>query len=53
MPKIVCGFEGLGNVVKDHIEGHHVVEMSIPCDLCDKNFSTRKSLAVHKRRFHE
>ena len=45
----VCGKEGRGNHIKDHIEANHLEGVVIPCNLCDKTFRSRDSLRHHKR----
>ena len=47
----VCGKEGRSNVIKHHIQMKHL-EVSIPCDFCDKTFSARANLNDHKNKFH-
>ena len=49
----VCGKEGQSTDIRDHIEAKHVEEISIPCNCCDKAFSSRASLRVHKGKFHK
>ena len=49
----VCGKEGRWHIIKDHIEVHHLEGICIPCDLCDKTFSVRNTLRMHKSRFHK
>ena len=49
----MCGKEGHPSHIKDHIESNHLEGISIPCDYCDKNFSTRNSLRQHKNKFHK
>ena len=49
----VCGKEGLWNVTGNHIEVNHLEGICIPCDFCDKTFSTRKNLNDHKNTFHK
>ena len=49
----VCGKEGLSKNVKSHIEANHLEGISIPCDFCDKKFSSRPSLANHKSKYHK
>ena len=49
----VCGKEGLAHHIRDHIEAHHLEGISLPCDHCDKNFSSRVSLRMHNSRFHK
>ena len=48
----VCGKEGLPKSIKGHIEAYHLEGISLPCDHCDKAFSSRNVLGKHKRRFH-
>ena len=45
----VCGKEGKGNAIKDHIEANHLEGVVIPCNLCDKTFRSRNALRMHKR----
>ena len=47
----VCGKEGKGNAIKDHIEANHLEGIIIPCNLCDKTFRSRKRLRNHES-FH-
>ena len=49
----VCGKEGLPFVIRDHIERHHLDGICIPCDLCEKTFSSRTDLSSHKSRSHK
>ena len=49
----VCGKEGLQDHMKKHIEAKHLEGICIPCDICDKNLSSRNSLSLHKIRFHK
>ena len=49
----VCRKEGLAHDIGDHIEANHLEGISIPCDYCDKAFSSRNSLRIHKSRFHK
>ena len=46
----VCGKEGQGITIKDHIEANHLEGIVIPCNLCDKTFRSRHSLRNHKSR---
>ena len=46
----VCGKEGEGRNIKDHIEANHLDGIVIPCNLCDKTFRSRQSLRHHKSR---
>ena len=48
----VCGKEGMGSAIKDHIEAHHLEGIVLPCDQCENNFRTRKNLRRHKARNH-
>ena len=38
--------------VRNHIEAKHNVGQVYDCDLCQKSFSTKNSLSVHKSRSH-
>ena len=49
----VCGKEGHGTQIRNHIESNHLEGISIPCDHCEKTFSLRQSLSIHKGRFHK
>ena len=49
----VCDKEGPRKDIRDHIESNHLEGISIPCDYCDKTFSSRKSLRLHNSRFHK
>ena len=49
----VCGKEGRWHIIKDHIEVHHLEGICIPCDLCEKTFSARNNLRIHKSKFHK
>ena len=49
----VCGKEGRWHIIKDHIEAHHLEGTCLPCDFCDKTFSLRNSLRIHKSKFHK
>ena len=44
----MCGKEGLSKHLRNHIESNHLEGISIPCDYCDKTFSSRSSLGIHK-----
>ena len=46
----VCGKEGMGSAIKDHIEANHLEGIVIPCNICDKTFKSRNSLRHHKTR---
>ena len=45
----VCGKEGLGRNIKDHIEANHLEGIVIPCNLCEKTFRSRNGLRLHKK----
>ena len=45
----VCGKEGHGRNIKDHIEANHLDGVVIPCNLCEKTFRSRNGLRIHKR----
>ena len=49
----VCGKEGQSNAIRDHIEANHLEGISIPCDDCEKTFSSRVNLSQHKNRLHK
>ena len=49
----VCGKEDRVTNIKNHIEANHLEGISLPCDHCDKAFSSRDSLRWHKGRFHK
>ena len=48
----VCGKEGEGRNIKDHIEANHLEGVVIPCNLCDKTFRTQPALRMHKAKVH-
>ena len=48
----VCGKEGAGNAIKDHIEANHLEGIILPCWSCDKTFRTRNTLRQHKAKAH-
>ena len=45
----VCGKEGQGRNIKDHIEANHLEGIVIPCNLCNKTFRSRNALRHHNR----
>ena len=47
IPLIYLIFFKLTNI-RYHIESNHVEGISIPCDICDKTYSSRASLRMHK-----
>ena len=48
----VCGKEGMGSAIKDHIEANHIEGIVIPCNFCEKTFRSRNALKLHKRSHH-
>ena len=46
----VCGKEGMGSAIKDHIEANHLEGVVIPCNLCDKTFRSRAGFRQHKHK---
>ena len=44
----VCGKEGAGIAIRDHIEANHLEGVSLPCNLCEKTFRSRMRLRKHK-----
>ena len=48
----VCGKEGKRSAIKDHIETHHLEEIVLPCDQCEKTFRCRNSFSKHRRTDH-
>ena len=48
----VCGKEGHGNDIKKHIESNHLEGVSIPCNLCEKTFRSRRSHQSHMMQYH-
>ena len=45
----VCGKEGKGGNIKDHIEANHIEGIVLPCNLCEKTFRSRNALRHHNR----
>ena len=43
----VCGKEGKGKNIKDHIEANHLEGVSIPCNYCEKTSRSRKNHRRH------
>ena len=43
----VCGKEGAGIAIRDHIEANHLEGVSLPCNLCEKTFRSRMTLRRH------
>ena len=48
----VCGKEGLGKNIKDHIEANHLEGIVISCNHCKKTFRYRNGLSKHMRKHH-
>ena len=48
----VCGKMDTFTHIRDHIEANHLEGLSIPCDHCDKDCSSRDVLRKHKAKFH-
>ena len=46
----VCGKEGMGSAIKDHIEANHIEGIVIPCNLCEKTFRSRNALRHQNRK---
>ena len=44
----VCGKEGQAVNIRDHIEAKHLEGVSLPCNVCEKTFRSRKILRSHK-----
>jgi len=42
----VCGKEGMGSAIKDHIEANHIEGIVLPCNLCEKNFQVKKCFEI-------
>ena len=49
---MVCGKEGKGKDIRDHIEANHLDGLSIPCNFCEKTFRSRRSLQKHTALCH-
>ena len=41
----VCGHEGHGTSIRDHIEANHLKGISIPCNTCDRGLLIHKPFA--------
>ena len=48
----VCWKEGLATDIMRHIEAHHVEGVEIPCNHCEKIFSSRKKMHDHFSKYH-
>ena len=49
----VCGKEGRLHHITNHIEANHLEGITIPCDFCQKTFTARVNLRMHKARYHK
>ena len=49
----VCGKEGKGSMIKNHIEVNHLEGIVLPCNQCEKTFSTQKNRKEHTTRNHQ
>ena len=49
----VCGKEGMGSAIKDHIEANHIEGIALPCNLCEKVFRSGNGLKLHNRCHHK
>ena len=49
----VCGKEGQGLQIRDHIEANHMEGIVLGCDHCEKTFKSRSAMRAHKRIFHK
>ena len=49
----VCGKEGMGKNIKDHIEANHLEGVVLPCNQCEKTFRCRNTLGWHVRKYHQ
>ena len=43
----VCGKEGAGIAIRDHIEANHLEGVALPCNVCGKEFRSRMILRKH------
>ena len=48
----VCGKEGLGSAIKNHIEVNHLEGIVLPCNHCASTFKTREGLRTHANKSH-
>ena len=44
----VCRKEGYSVGIRDHIEANHLQGVSLPCNICEKTFRSRKLLRTHR-----
>ena len=50
---VPCGKEAINITLKRHIEASHLEGVSIPCNFCQKTFSSRNAVGVHYRKYHK
>ena len=48
----VCGKEGLGSAIKNHIEVNNLEGIVLPCNHCASTFKTRVGLRTHANKSH-
>ena len=48
----VCGKEGAGFTIRDHIEANHLEGVVLPCNACGKTYRSRTALSHHKALKH-
>ena len=48
----VCGKEGQGVNIRNHIESNHLQGIALSCNLCGEIFKTKRTLAQHKLSIH-
>ena len=44
----VCGKEGAGIAIRDHIEANHLEGVALPCNICGMTYRSRMLLRKHK-----
>ena len=44
----MCGKEGAGIAIRDHIEANHLEGVALPCNICGKIYRSRMLLRKHK-----
>ena len=49
----VCGKESERSHMKTHIEGNHLVGVSVPCNVCEMTFRSRKAKGYHMKAYHK
>ena len=49
---IICGKEGQGVNIRNHIETKHLEGIALSCNLCEQLFKTKRTLAQHKLSTH-